>query len=374
MKKINNGKMSKKGNVPKLKPVTLINETILFDQISKIIENRKHHTAAYANQEINLMFWEIGRYINSVVLDFKRAPYGKSIFSTLSRKLTERYGKSFQEENLYRMTQFANVFTDTTTVKKLLAGLSWSHICELIRIKSEKARNFYAKDATTRNLGVRELRNQISRKAFERTEIANTRLEESSAVPFNVFKDPYLLDILELKENYLEADLEKAISQGLENFILEFGHGFTFVERQKRMTIDGDDFQLDLLFYHRILRRLVAIELKLGRFKPQYKGQMELYLKWLDKYERQDEENAPIGLILCTEASRGQIELLEVDKAGIAVAEYWTVLPPKNKFEKKIKEILIEAKERLERRKSLPVGKIQKQIEYFIDKAEDEDD
>ena len=136
---------------------------------------------------------------------------------------------------------------------------------------------------------------------------------------------------------------------------------------------NGDDFQLDLLFYHRILKRLVVIELKLGKFKPQYKGQMELYLKWLDKYERQAEENAPIGLILCTETSRGQIELLEMDKAGIAVAEYWTVLPPKNEFENKIKEILIEAKERFERQKSLPAGKIQRQIEYFIDKEGNED-
>jgi hypothetical protein len=168
------------------------------------------------------MFWEIGRYINSVILDFKRAPYGKQIFSTLSRKLVEKYGKSFQEENLYRMAQFANVFSDVKIIKKLLMGLSWSHICELIRIKNEKARVFYAKDAAVRLLGVRELRNQISRKTFERTEIANTQLTEASAVPFNVFKDPYLLDILELKENYLEADLEKAILQGLENFILEF--------------------------------------------------------------------------------------------------------------------------------------------------------
>ena len=366
--------MARSTNTIKSNLVNPINETILFEHISKIIENRKSHAAAYANREVNLMFWEIGRYINTAILDFKRAPYGKKIFSTLSRKLTERYGKSFQEENLYRMTQFASVFTDAATVKNLFTVLSWSHICEIIRVKSEKARIFYAKDVASRHLGIRELRNQISRKAFERTEIANTQLAESSAVPFNVFKDPYLLDILELKENYLEADLEKAIVQGLENFILEFGHGFTFVERQKHMTIDGDDFQLDLLFYHRVLRRLVAVELKLGRFKPQYKGQMELYLKWLDKYERKDEENTPIGLILCTEASRSQIELLEMDKAGIAVAEYWTVLPPKNEFEKKIKEILVEAKERLERRKSLPIGKIQKQIEYFIDKSEDDDD
>jgi predicted nuclease of restriction endonuclease-like (RecB) superfamily len=363
--------MKKQSTKPQ--PPSPVNEILLFNHISKIIENRKYHAAAYANREVNLMFWEVGRYINSVILDFKRAPYGKGIFSTLSRKLTEKYGKSFQEENLYRMTQFANMFIDTAIVKKLLMGLSWSHICELIRIKNETARIFYAQDAAARHLSIRELRTQISRKAFERTEIANTQLAESSAVPFNVFKDPYLLDILELKENYLEADLEKAILQGLENFILEFGHGFTFVERQKRMTFEGDDFQLDLLFYHRILKRLVAVELKLGRFKPQFKGQMELYLKWLDRFERQSGENAPIGLILCTEASRGQVELLEMDKAGIAVAEYWTVLPPKTEFEKKIKEILIEAKERLERRKSLPSGNIQKQIEYFIDKSDDED-
>jgi predicted nuclease of restriction endonuclease-like (RecB) superfamily len=366
--------MKKNNSQPKPQTVKLINETILFEHISKIIENRKFHAAAYANREINLMFWEIGKYINSIILDFKRAPYGKKIFSTLSRKLATQYGKSFQEENLYRMTQFANMFTDAATVKKLLMELSWSHICELIRIKNEKARIFYAKDAVVRHLGVRELRSQIARKAFERTAIANTQLAESSAVPFNVFKDPYLLDILELKENYLEADLEKAILQGLEDFILEFGHGFTFVERQKRIIIDGDDFQLDLLFYHRVLRRLVAVELKVGRFKPQFKGQMELYLKWLDRYERQNDENAPIGIILCTEASRSQIELLEMDKAGIAVAEYWTVLPPKNEFEKKIKQILIETKERLQRRKSLPPKQIQKQIEYFIDNTGDEDD
>jgi predicted nuclease of restriction endonuclease-like (RecB) superfamily len=366
--------MSKSGNSKDIQPTYPVNESVLFENISRIIEDRRAAAAAYANREVNLMFWEIGRYINSTILDFKRAAYGKKIFSTLSRKLIEKYGKSFHEENLYRMAQFANVFGDATIFEKLLTDLSWSHICELIRIKNEQARIYYAKDAAERHLGVRELRNQIARKTFERTEIANSNLTEYSAVPFNVFKDPYLLDVLELKENYLEADLEKAILRDLEKFILEFGHGFTFVERQKRITIDGDDFQLDLLFYHRILRRLVAVELKTGRFRPQFKGQMELYLRWLDKYERKEGENTPIGLILCTEASRGQIELLDMDQAGIAVAEYWTVLPPKNEFEKKIKEILFEAKERLERIKSIPQNEIKKQIGYFIDKTGDDND
>ncbi|MDR0322800.1 MAG: PDDEXK nuclease domain-containing protein [Treponema sp.] len=366
------GKQKPKIVSQKVKP---FDENKLFEMVVAIIEKRKNRAATYANREINLMFWEIGKYINSVILDFKRAPYGKKIFSTLSRKLATQYGKSFQEENLYRMTQFANMFTDTVIVKGLLIGLSWSHVCELIRIKNEKARIFYAKDATARHLGVREIRSQIARKAFERTEIANTQLAESFAVPFNVFKDPYLLDILELKENYLEAYLEKAILLGLENFILEFGHGFTFVARQKRMIIDDDDdFTLDLLFYHRLLKRFIAIELKLGKFKPQYKGQMEFYLKWLNRHERTEDENAPIGLILCTEASHDQIELMEMDRAGIAVAEYWTVFPPKSEFEQKIKELTFEARERLERRKPLPTLGIKKQLEYFYEPKDEDGD
>jgi len=220
----------------------------------------------------------------------------------------------------------------------------------------------------------KELRRQIARKAYERREIANVGLTEQSAVPFNVFKDPYLLDILSLKENFLEADLEKAVLIELEKFILEFGHGFTFVERQKRMVMDGDDFTCDLLFFHRILRRLVVVELKIGKFIPEYKGKMEFYLKWLDRYERKEGEHEPIGLILCTKASRSQIELLELDKSGIAVAEYWTNLPPKAVLEEKLKSIMSEAQERLSRRKSLPINNGKNQIDYFYESKDDDDD
>ncbi len=191
-------------------------------------------------------------------------------------------------------------------------------------------------------------------------------------MPFNAFKDPYLLDVLGLRDNFVEADLEKAILVELESFLLEFGKGFSFVARQKRMTIDEDDFYLDLLFYSRDLRRLVAVELKIGKFKPQYMGQMRLYLKWLDRYEKRDGENAPIGIILCTKASREQIELLELDKSGIAVAEYWTAMPPKEEFERKIQEILAQAKERLARRKLLKSGGVPREIEYFYEAKDDD--
>lgn len=245
------------------------------------------------------------------------------------------------------MMQFAEQFTDFEIVATLSRQLSWSHFLVLIPLKSQEAKLFYAKLSQENNFGVRELRQQIGRKAFERTELANIQTVNTEL--FSAFKDPYLLDFLGLKNTFLEKDLEAAILQELENFILELGKGFAFVERQKRMIIDGEDFHLDLLFFHRKLKRLIAIELKLGKFEAAHKGQMELYLRWLHKYEKQEDENPPVGLILCAESSREQVELLEMHQDGIVVAEYWTDLPPKKQLEQKIHSLLIEARERLEK-------------------------
>jgi len=366
--------LSKSKNELAVQGENKIDAAVLFKSVSEIIENRKSHAQMQANQEGVLMFWEIGKYISSILLGGERAEYGKQILVTLSQELQIKYGSSFEHSNLTRMIKFANRFPDAEIVVPLAQQLSWSHFIALLPIKSDEAFMFYAQDAITRRLGKRELRKQISRKAYERREIANSQLTEVSAVPFNMFKDPYLLDVFGLKDNYLEADLEKAILADIEAFILEFGHGFTFADRQKRMTMDGEDFTLDLLFYHRILKRLVAIELKLGKFKPSYMGQMRFYLKWLNRYERQEGENPPIGLILCTEASRDQIELMELDKEGIAVAEYWTQLPPKNEFWQKIREIYEGAQERLERRKSLPNGEFVRDIEYFYEPKDDDEE
>jgi len=347
-----------------------VDETQLFQRVAAIIEGRKAQASAYANREVTLMFWEIGQYINSVLLGDERAAYGKQIVKGLAAQLRAQYGSSFDYTNMRRMLQFAARFPDAEIVAPVAQQLSWSHITELLPLKSDEAFLYYAADAAARRLGKRALREQIARKAYERREIANTQLSDESAVPFNVFKDPYLLDTLGLRDNFLEADLEKAILTELEAFILEFGHGFTFVERQKRMTIDEDDFRLDLLFYQRDLKRLVAVELKLERFRPAFKGQMELYLKWLNRYERRPDENEPIGLILCPTANRAQLKLLEMDKAGIAVAEFWTNLPPKAELERKIQQIYCEAQERLERRKELPAEQ-PKTIEYFYEAKDD---
>jgi predicted nuclease of restriction endonuclease-like (RecB) superfamily len=333
-------------------------EQLLFEEVSSMIEQSRCATYSQANQETVLLFWNIGRRVNRDVLQHKRADYGKRIVVTLSRQLVERYGRNYEEKNLWRMLQFAEQFTDEEIVVTLSRQLSWSHFIALIPLKSSEAKMFYAQESMCGCLGVRDLRKLISRKAFERKEIADTQISPTLPIPVGMFKDPYLFDELGLKNEYLEADLEEAILRELEKFILEFGKGFAFVERQKRMIIDGDDHHLDLLFFNRHLRRLVAVELKQGKFKADYNGQMKLYLGWLDKYERQESEEAPVGLILCTESSREQIELLKLDRDGIVVAEYWTALPPKAELEKKIHAILDETQERMTRQKrSLPVNK-----------------
>ena len=328
-------------------------EQLLLDDLSQLIEQSKQFVVVQANSVMTMLFWNVGKRINESILQKKRADYGKQIVATLARQLTEKYGNNFEAKNLRRMMQFAEQFSDIEIVAPLARQLSWSHFQILIPLKDEKAREFYAQEAADRHWGKRELRQSIERKEFERAEIANIKLCEPSPVPFNVFKDPYFLDFLNLPKKFIENDLEDAILKEVEQFILEMGKGFAFVERQKRMIIDEEDHHLDLLFYHRTLKRLVAIELKLGKFQAKYKGQLELYLKWLNRYERQEGENEPIGLLLCTEGNREQIELLEMHKDGIMVAEYWTELPPKKLLEQKIREIVTETRELFERNKQL---------------------
>ena len=328
-------------------------ETDLLNELSQLIEQSKQQVSVQANSAVTILFWQIGFRINETILQNKRAEYGKQIVPTVSAQLENKYGRNFTEKNVRRMLRFAEQFTDNQIVVTLSRQLSWSHFIELLPIKNPEAKFFYAHQVSSQLMSVRDLRKQIATKTFERAAIANIQTNPSEHNLQYTFKDPYLLDFLNLGNAYLEKDLEQAILFELEKFILELGKGFTFVERQKRMIIDGEDFNLDLLFYHRKLKRLVAIELKLGKFQAKHKGQMELYLKWLDKYEKQEGENTPIGLILCAESSREQIELLEMHKDGIMVAEYWTDLPPKKQFEEKIHLLLTEARERIERKKLL---------------------
>jgi predicted nuclease of restriction endonuclease-like (RecB) superfamily len=328
-----------------------LNTSNLVLELSSLIEESKQQVAKVANSTLTLLFWHVGKRIQEEVLKNERAAYGKQIVGTVARQLELKYGRNFTEKNVRRMIRFAQEFSDYNILPPLVAQLSWSHFLILIPLKSKEAKLYYAQNCMEQNWGKRELLNQIQRKAFERTELANIQFLNSQPDLMNTFKDPYVLDFLNLKNTYLENDLEKTILQELETFVLELGRGFAFMERQKRMVIDGDDFYLDLLFYNRTLKRLVAIELKLGKFEASHKGQMELYLKWLNKYEKQEGENEPIGLILCAESNKEQVELLEMHKDGIMVAEYLTVMPSKKELETKLHQLLVEAKERIERNK-----------------------
>jgi len=336
--------------------MTKENDKQLFANLVQIIEQGKKQVAVQVNSTVVLTYWQIGKTINEHILNNERAAYGKEILSTLSTQLVEKFGNSFAERSLRRMIQFSELFPDLEIVVPLARQLSWSHFLEVLKIKKEEARSYYLNRAAESVWGIREIRHQIERKAFERSEIANAQLPSLPDEFFDttdIFKDPYFLDFLGLKDGYLEKDIETAILKELESFILELGVGFSFIARQKRIILDGKDFYIDLLFYNRKLKRLVAIDLKLGEFEAGHKGQMELYLKWLNRHEKQEGENSPIGLILCAAASREQVELLEMHKDGIMVAEYWTELPPKSVLEKKLHSLLIEAKARVENRKML---------------------
>ena len=247
----------------------------------------------------------------------------------------------------------------------LSAQLGWSHFVEIIPIDDPLKRDFYAEMCRAERWSVRTLRHKIGHLLFERTAVAKkpeTLIEqdlkalrdEDRMTPDLVFRDPYFLDFLGLTTPYAEKDVEQAILRELEAFILELGTDFAFVTRQKRITVDSIDYYLDLLFYHRRLRKLVAIDLKLGKFQAEDKGQMELYLRWLERHEMHPGEEPPIGLILCADKSEEHVELLQLDKSGIRVARYLTELPPRELLEKKLHQSILIARERLA--KGLPAS------------------
>ncbi len=277
----------------------------------------------------------------------KRAEYGKQIVQSLSAQLTQKYGKGFAEQSLWHMVKFYEIYPILSAVQRELQGLSWTHIKSIIYLNDDLKRKFYATLCQKEHWSTRTLDERISSMLYERTalsklpektiEIQLKELKEKDKMTQElVFRDPYVLDFLELSDTYSEKDLESAILNALEKFILELGKDFYFVARQKRITLDNIDYYMDLVFYHRKLRCFVVIDLKLGKFRAEYKGQMELYLRYLKKYEMEKDENLPIGIILCTEKGKEQIELLFLQKDRIKVSEYLTKLPPKELFAEKL--------------------------------------
>ncbi len=342
-----------------------VDKAALLSDLRTLIQSARQRIATVANATYTLLCWQVGCRLLRENLQQGRAAYGKQILATVSQELTVEFGAGFSYTALTRMARFAEWMTDDQILASLSQELSWSHFIELLPLKDPLARDFYAEMCRIERWDVRTLRQKIGGMLYQRTALSKkpqavisaeiAKLRDGHMTPDIVFRDPYLLDLLGLKGAYSERDLESAILREIEGVLLELGTGFAFVARQKRMSVGKDDFHLDLLFYHRHLRRLIAVELKLESFQPAHVGQMELYLRWLDKYERAPGEGAPIGLILCAAADAEQVELLELDAKSIRVGEYLTELPPLPLLRARLHQAIEHARERTDRR--LPTAK-----------------
>ncbi len=339
----------------------------LYDQLTKLIQSSRRKIELEVNSELIFLHWNIGKTIQTSILQGKRGEYGKQAVEILSRKLSTEFGRGFSRRNLFNMINFYETFPEISIVQSLIAQLSWTHILELMAIDDTLKREFYLTMSINEHWSVRVLKERIGSMLYERTAISKRpeetiqedlqKLRQDQSMSAELFfRDPYILDFLELRDLYSEKDLESAILAELERFILEFGVDFAFLARQKRITVDNEDYYIDLLFYHRKMRRLVLIELKLDKFRPEHKGQVELYLRWLDKHERLPDEESPLALILCTGKSAETVELLELDKSGIQVAQYLTEMPPREMLERKLREAVSRARMMLEQRGVYEVG------------------
>ena len=316
------------------------NSTLLVNDVKTLIEQSKQQLAQTVNSTMSMLYWQIGTKINEEVLNNERAEYGKEVIKSLSAQLIKSYGNGWGEKQLRQCTKFAEVFPDKEIVYTLCRQLSWSHLRNIFFIEEPLKREFYIEMCKIEKWSVRTFRERIKSMLYERTAISKkpdeTIKNELAALknseknsPDLVFREPYFLDFLNLKDTFSEKDLESGIVAELQRFITELGTDFAFLARQKRISIDTRDYYIDLLFYHRRLKSLVAIDLKIGEFDAAYKGEMELYLGYLEKYEMMEGENPPIGLILCTGKNPEHIELLSLHKTNIKVADYFTILPPK---------------------------------------------
>ena len=333
-------------------------DAALLADVRQLIDGARQRAAMAVNAELTGLYWQVGQRIHRDILSNQRATYGEQIVASLAKQLGAAYGRGWSEKQLRHCLRLAETFPDETILSALRRQLSWTHLKTLIYVDDPLKRDFYAELCCLEHWSTRQLQERMQSMLFERSAISKQPQEtirhelevlrqQGQPSPALLLKDPYLLDFLGLQDRYLEKDLEDAILREIEQFLLELGAGFTFVARQKRIQIDNDDFYIDLLLFNRKLQRLVAIELKIGEFKAEYKGQMELYLRWLTKHEQEASENPPLGIILCTGKKQEQIELLELDKSGIHVAEYLTVLPPREALQARLQQSIATARARL---------------------------
>ena len=338
-------------------------EGALFLDVCGIIDNARRRIAVYVNSEICLTKWYVGKRIKEDILYNQRAEYGKRIVKNLAAKLTEKYGSGWSDRSLLHCIRAAYTFTEEEIIYAVRRQFSWTHIRSLMFVEDSLARKFYMEMCRIEHWDTRTLDAKIDSQLYERTAISRrpeelitqelSKLEEDDILqPDLVFRSSYFLDMLGLPDVFSEKDLESAIVSQMQDFICEMGTDFAFLGRQKRITVDAIDYYIDLLFYHRSLRRLVAIDLKLGKFKPEHEGQMMLYLRYLNQNERKVGEESPIGLLLCSEGNTEHIEYLMLDETSpVKVAQYYTQLPDKKLLADKLQRAIAIAKNNITEQK-----------------------
>ena len=338
-------------------PIPTDDNRLLVD-VRHLIDAARQRVAGAVNAELTQLYWQIGRRMNSELLQGQRAEYGKRVIAELARQLITDFGKGWSERQLRYCLRVAEIFPEVEILHTVCSQLSWSHLRLIIQIDDSLKRDFYLEICRLERWSVRQLQERINSLLYERTAISkkpedtirqdlDLLSDQGQLSPDLTFRDHYVLDFLGLSDSYSEKDLESAILAELQRFIIELGSDFAFMARQKRITIDQHDYYIDLLFYHRRLKCLVAIDLKIGEFEAAYKGQMELYLRYLERREQLAGENTPIGLILCTGKNHEHVELLQLDKSNIRVADYLTLLPPKELLESKLHRSIEIARQRL---------------------------
>jgi predicted nuclease of restriction endonuclease-like (RecB) superfamily len=336
-----------------------ISNTTLIKDIQLLIDGARHKAAQAVNATHLLLNWHIGNRIQQELYEQERADYRQKIVRHIANELEVTYGRSYDKTSLSRMIKFAKLFPNREIVATLSQQLRWSHVVEILAIQDDLKRNFYIEMCRIEQWTVRDLRAKINSMLFERTALSKKpdllihkeieRMRNDGTLSTDVvFHDPYIIRFTGLKDNHSETDLENAILDELVSFLQELGSDFCFIARQKRMSTETTDKYLDLLLFHRGLKRLIALELKLGRFQPAHKGQMEWYLNWLDQHERKPDEGKPIGIILCSDKNEDDIHYLDMDASGIHVAQYLTALPPKKVLEEKLRKAIMVARERYE--------------------------
>jgi predicted nuclease of restriction endonuclease-like (RecB) superfamily len=335
--------------------ITLLSST-LHQEIRKLIHQARDHVAREYNSTQVLLNWMIGKRIDEEFFDSQRATYGDKVLENIANQLSLEYGRGYGKINLSRMLKLSRLFPTREIVSTLSKQLSWSHFVMVCAIDEPLKRDFYTEMCRIQHWSVRDFKRQMDGMLYERTVISKEpevviqssidALRKNDSVSSNlVFKDPYFISFIGSSNYKSERDLEDLILDNIVEFLQELGDDFCFVSRQKRMSTGRKDRYLDLLFFNRRLRWLIALDLKLNNFDPAYKGQMEWYLNWLDKNARLPFEEKPLGIILCAGKDQDDIEYLKMDQSGIHVAQYINELPSQEILEQKFHQAIESARE-----------------------------